>query len=712
MSSDLGNPFLEEEGGVFAVKFKLTLPTPGDESSLVYELKTKFGQDGSFRPEEVDVTVDSFTGLVMTGQAVFQSAMCAERAMAVGVNSGPMVHYVDGEETVECIVELPNREAYDEKPNPEQYLKIQPIDSFIDTTSLFDALRSFGSIMALKTQTLLSKKGRPTAVGAIWFYNSSSCRAAFAALNLKSTSVDPCSLTISRHPNSTQPQWNVLFPNLEDLENKLRTLFPGAIDLRVVDFTGDNPRAMGVARFSTPEAAKENVGDRSLDMLGDSRIELTSITRGDTPLKAVILGLDTPRPAAAAAPVASTSAAPLPSPLAYPGTGSASPQVPYQPSPQPLASTSNIPYNASPLHQTSWNANGNGSGSSSRETSLRAQSKLKESRKEWSSTLKPYPFPKAQLRGTREGEPKSIAGYSICDLPEGDLDRMKDYVLSYAGSDWPDFSAGTLTKADIQNSRKARWEAEGDRWKTAITAVRLEEVKQLESSFAKTDLPKAGEQLTERERNAMESSLVELELGQVRKWHNDDALLKQLRLRELNTINPPTTSSSSTSSSQTPALFPHALLGVIKTTRPSSSHLSTFNNAPSSSSASSSDLELDLPSRYPPPRFNFTPPPPDQSALRKDWKDGYPPAPKSFKEFKDGTWDDGYGGRLREEIWDFLKATNSDAGGQKAQDYKTKFDAIGYLDTFFRWHEEVSFLSSFLLFFSSVGTGEGKEGGR
>lgn len=187
-----------------------------------------------------------------------------------------------------------------------------------------------------------------------------------------------------------------------------------------------------------------------------------SITRGDTPLKAVILGLDTPRPAAAAAPVASTSAAPLPSPLAYPGTGSASPQVPYQPSPQPLASTSNIPYNASPLHQTSWNANGNGSGSSSRETSLRAQSKLKESRKEWSSTLKPYPFPKAQLRGTREGEPKSIAvslvpsssssfeiavdatflfpsqGYSICDLPEGDLDRMKDYVLSYAGSDWPE----------------------------------------------------------------------------------------------------------------------------------------------------------------------------------------------------------------------------------------------------------------------------------
>lgn len=209
-----------------------------------------------------------------------------------------------------------------------------------------------------------------------------------------------------------------------------------------------------------------------------------------------------------------------------------------------------------------------------------------------------------------------------------------------------------------------------------------------------------------------QSSLVELELGQVRKWHNDDALLKQLRLRELNTINPPTTSSSSTSSSQTPALFPHALLGVIKTTRPSSSHLSTFNNAPSSSSASSSDLDLDLPSRYPPPRFNFTPPPPDQSALRKDWKDGYPPAPKSFKEFKDGTWDDGYGGRLREEIWDFLKATNSDAGGQKAQDYKTKFDAIGYLDTFFRWHEEVSFVSSFPFLFSSVGTGEGKEGGR
>jgi len=129
--------------------------------------------------------VDSFTGEIMTGQAVFQSAMCgeldlpspffpfppfplpsfadslllgipAERTMAVGVNSGPMVHYVD-EETVECSVELPNREgelsfprrvfatsltscgssiliAYDEKPSPEQYLKIQPLDSFIDVS--------------------------------------------------------------------------------------------------------------------------------------------------------------------------------------------------------------------------------------------------------------------------------------------------------------------------------------------------------------------------------------------------------------------------------------------------------------------------------------------------------------------------------------------------------------------------------------------------
>lgn len=132
-----------------------------------------------------------------------------------------------------------------------------------------------------------------------------------------------------------------------------------------------------------------------------------SITRGDTALKALVIGLDLP-PALPAAPVASTSAAALPSPLAHPPTVSASPQVPYQPSPQPLASISNVPYNASPLYQSSWGANGNGSGSNSRETSLRAQSKLRESRKEWTPTLKPYSFPKAQLRGTREGEPKSI----------------------------------------------------------------------------------------------------------------------------------------------------------------------------------------------------------------------------------------------------------------------------------------------------------------
>jgi len=57
MSSDLTNPFLVEQAGSYVVHFKLALPTPAspsDESSLVDELRTKLGQDGSFRPEEVE----------------------------------------------------------------------------------------------------------------------------------------------------------------------------------------------------------------------------------------------------------------------------------------------------------------------------------------------------------------------------------------------------------------------------------------------------------------------------------------------------------------------------------------------------------------------------------------------------------------------------------------------------------------------------------
>lgn len=129
--------------------------------------------------------------------------------------------------------------------------------------------------MAVRTQTVLSKKGRPTTVGAVWFYNSSSVRAAEAGSHLKSNIVDPCSITISRYPNSSQPPWNILYPTAEELENKLRTLFPSAVEFRVVDFTGELPRAMGHARYPSADAAKWSVGDRTLDTLGSSRVELT-----------------------------------------------------------------------------------------------------------------------------------------------------------------------------------------------------------------------------------------------------------------------------------------------------------------------------------------------------------------------------------------------------------------------------------------------------
>jgi hypothetical protein len=53
MLSTLVHPFLIKKGYHFVVKFKVTLPSPGDETSVVEELKTKIGFDGAFRATDL-----------------------------------------------------------------------------------------------------------------------------------------------------------------------------------------------------------------------------------------------------------------------------------------------------------------------------------------------------------------------------------------------------------------------------------------------------------------------------------------------------------------------------------------------------------------------------------------------------------------------------------------------------------------------------------
>lgn len=148
----------------------------------------------------------------------------------------------------------------------------------LQTSSLFDTFRPFGPLLSIKIQSVVDKKGKQVQKGGIWFHLESSTHAAVAALNQRSDVVDPCSLSISRHPNSSTPPWHVAFGSGDALEHKLRMLFPDAIALEVVDFGGPTPRAMGVARFSTPEAAQSFSGDRNLDGLGDARVELTYVS--------------------------------------------------------------------------------------------------------------------------------------------------------------------------------------------------------------------------------------------------------------------------------------------------------------------------------------------------------------------------------------------------------------------------------------------------
>ena len=141
--------------------------------------------------------------------------------------------------------------------------------------SMFDAFRAFGPILSIVISTSMNKKGKNVYVAGLWYHHPASIAAAIAALNQRSNVVDPCSLSISRHPNSSTEPWNVAFGSPGELEIRLKAHFPDAVDLTVVDFDGPNARAMGVARFFTPEAAQKSIGDRTLDGLGEARIELS-----------------------------------------------------------------------------------------------------------------------------------------------------------------------------------------------------------------------------------------------------------------------------------------------------------------------------------------------------------------------------------------------------------------------------------------------------
>ena len=58
----------------------------------------------------------------------------------------------------------------------------------------------------------------------------------------------------------------------------------------------------------------------------------------------------------------------------------------------------------------------------------------------WMSTLKPYPFPVAPLRPPRAHElvVKYSQDYSVCELPAGDAERRRDFMLAHGGQDWPE----------------------------------------------------------------------------------------------------------------------------------------------------------------------------------------------------------------------------------------------------------------------------------
>lgn len=68
------------------------------------------------------------------------------------------------------------------------------------------------------------------------------------------------------------------------------------------------------------------------------------------------------------------------------------------------------------------------------------------------------------------------------------------------------FSTQSATKEDIRADRQNRYDRGSDRWTTVITAVRAEEVKHINSVYAKNDLPGVGDQLTAAERAEMEVS--------------------------------------------------------------------------------------------------------------------------------------------------------------------------------------------------------------
>ncbi|KAL7409666.1 hypothetical protein BDY24DRAFT_402576 [Mrakia frigida] len=497
------------------------------EAELLIEIKEKLSQDASCRASDIQLTVDSFSQTELYGRAQFQTLLCCERALVSLQQNGQMIHYTE-EDAIDCSVEVVEDHNEDPYFFQESTIEVQPLRSYIDSISLFNTFRSYGPISKVKIDLEATPTGNLVRVGTLAFSHPSSSSAAINSVRTNPHASDPCTLQITSDASEPGSRPWKDYEDEQELEETIRESFPEAVEVRVVGFLSVEEEVVGLARYSSLEEVKQEwLGKVTLGSLGAVLVEQLSLTDGCVPLQATSLF---------SAPSSRDPRLAKPPPRRV--------QPPYHPPssesqrPQPSKSPSKTPSN--PVASGSSQLSNNPAllpqpQSQPHSFSQPPSSSTSLQRPPWKSSLKPYEFNLAPTRPRRADEPLINESYAVCELPPGDAERRRDVVLSYHGQEWPDFSTMDIRKRDDISSlasREIRHKEEQSALTKRSVQIKSEELRVLESSWATSDLPEPGQELSDSERRAMEASLVDLELGLQRRQRHDDALLHFIRTRE------------------------------------------------------------------------------------------------------------------------------------------------------------------------------------